>query len=368
MIHIDPDFKNLSLLQRQNAFQALHIISEHGKKTRSSGVTQIKLINAIGSSLLGVDTPKSSASSDRAKLMDDFSSSFTDVKTNIKQRLFQLFILAELVLDPMPQSATKSLREIADILEIEDEFIDIAREYSAGAYGIAALDLHRKGYLGNPDLIKKGSEIMRVNKSLTDPFEKDEEDPELLKQWMELENCPEDSLGRNIWKYYKGRGFVFTGQKGSVNPTISQHDWIHVLADYGTTIENELEVFSFIGSSIPDIKGFSFLIAIVSLFETGRLESWGGGALNADRGHLDLPGMPERLADAIRRGRICNLDVMYGVDYFDYKNIPIDEVRQKLSIVPKTKDISSPGVWDPNGISSFQREHGDSRYQPPLGN
>jgi hypothetical protein len=188
VIHIDPDFKNLSLLQRQIAVQALHIISEHGEKTRSSGVTQIKLINAIGSSLLGVDTPKSSASSDRAKLMDDFSTSFSDVKTNIKQRLFQLFILAELVLDPMPQSATKSLREIADILEIEDEFIDIAREYSAGAYGIAALDLHRKGYLGNPDLIKKGSEMMRVNKSLTDPCEKDEEDPELLKQWMALEN------------------------------------------------------------------------------------------------------------------------------------------------------------------------------------
>jgi hypothetical protein len=59
---------------------------------------------------------------------------------------------------------------------------------------------------------------------------------------------------------------------------------------------------------------------------------------------------------------------MYGVDYFDYKNIPIDEVRQKLGIVPKSKDISSPGVWDKNGISSFQRENGDSRYQPPLEN
>ena len=70
----------------------------------------------------------------------------------------------------------------------------------------------------------------------------------------------------------------------------------------------------------------------VSLFETGRLESWGGGVLNADKGHLDLPGMPERVADAIRRGRECNRDVMYGIDYFQYKNHPIDEVQKTLNI------------------------------------
>jgi hypothetical protein len=368
MIHIDPDFKELSLPQRKSALQALHVISEHSEELRPSGVTQLKLVHAIGSSLLGVDVPEERITNDRTNVMDDFSKNVIGIKTEVKQRLFQLFILTELILDPIPYKATKALQEIADILNVEDAFIEVAREYSMGAYGVAASDLHRKGYMGDPNLIKKGGEKMRVHKSFTDPFENDEEDPELLQQWMDLEKCADDTLGKNIWRYYSGRGFVFTGQKGSVNPTIAQHDWIHLLADYGTTIENELEVFAFIGSSIPDIKGFSFLIAIISLFETGRLESWGGGVLNADRGHLDLPGMPERLADAIRRGRICNLDVMYGIDYFDYKDMPIDEVRQKLRIVPKAEDVSSPGVWDPNGITSYQRDHGDPKYQPPLAN
>ena len=163
-----------------------------------------------------------------------------------------------------------------------------------------------------------------------------------------------------------GRGFVFTGQQGSVNPTIAQHDWIHLLADYSTTIEGELEVFSFIGSAIPDVNGFSFLVAIVSLFETGRLESWGGGVLNADCGHLEIPGMPERLADAIRRGRICNRDVMYGIDYFDYKDLPIDEVRELMNIPVKDTKLVSPGVWHPEGITSYQREHGNPKFQPAL--
>ena len=104
----------------------------------------------------------------------------------------------------------------------------------------------------------------------------------------------------------------------------------------------------------------------MSLFETGRLESWGGGVLNADKGHLDLPGMPERLADAIRRGRSCNKDVMYGIDYFEYKNMQIDDVRRILNIVGKDEELDSPGVWHPNGITAYQREHGNKKYQPPL--
>lgn len=368
MIHYDPDFKDVSLDQRKSILRTLNLICEHSEELRPSGVTQISLVHAIGSTLLGVDISDEKSVNDRAKVMDDFAKNTISINTRAKQRLFQLFILTELILDPIPYKATETLMEIANILEVEDAFVDIAREYSMGAYGIVASDLHRKGYLGDPNLIKKGSEKMRIHKLLTDPFENDDDDPELLQQWINLEKCSDDTLGNNMWRYYIGRGFIFSGQKGSVNPTIAQHDWIHLLADYGTTVENELEVFAFIGSSIPDLKGFSFLIAIVSLFETGRLESWGNGALTADSGHLDLPGMPERLADAIRRGRICNLDVMYGIDYFDYKDMPINEVRQKLGIPPKSGDVDSPGVWDQNGISNYQREHGDKKYQPPLGN
>jgi len=41
------------------------------------------------------------------------------------------------------------------------------------------------------------------------------------------------------------RGFEFPGQPGSVNAAVAQHDWVHVLADYGTTPMGEIEVISF---------------------------------------------------------------------------------------------------------------------------
>ena len=76
--------------------------------------------------------------------------------------------------------------------------------------------------------------------------------------------------------------------------------------------------------------------------------------------------MPERIADAIRRGRICNRDVMYGIDYFKYKDIEIEQVRLQLGIECKDDGINSPGVWHPDGITSYQRDHGNPLYQPPL--
>ena len=365
MIHLDPDFKTLSACQRDIALRCLYSLTQHANEQRTSGLTQIHLVHAIGTALLGLDLDVKEAAVDHNSLAG-LREEFKNVSEPIRHRLFQLFTLAELILDPLPLKATETLEHAADALGVEDEFIEIAREYSQGAYGIAASDLARKGYMGNPDLVKQGGKLMHVHKPLTDPFELDEDDPELLNQWLALEHCPKGSLGRNIWEYYQGRGFVFTGQQGSVNPSIAQHDWIHLLCDYNTTIEGELEVFSFIGSAIPDVRGFSFLVAIVSLFETGRLESWGGGVLNVDKGHLEIPGMPERVADAIRRGRICNRDVMYGVDYFEYKNMQIDDVRSELGIVSKDQEIDSPGVWHPDGITSYQREHGNTRYQPPL--
>jgi len=39
-------------------------------------------------------------------------------------------------------------------------------------------------------------------------------------------------------------------------------------------------------------------------------------------------------------------------------------VRTLLGIVPKASEISSPGVWHPEGITSYQREHGNPKYQP----
>ncbi len=173
MIHLDPDFKSLTNMQREIALKSIYSLAKHGDVNRISGITQLHLIHAIGSTLLGLEMTIEEQLSKTLDL-DELENQMEEVDETVRHRLFQLFTLVELILDPMPLEATQALKQIAKSLNVNDEFIEIAREYSQGAYGIAASDLARKGYMGNPDLIKKGSTMMRVNKILTDPFELDE--------------------------------------------------------------------------------------------------------------------------------------------------------------------------------------------------
>src|SRR4029078_13373420 len=101
---------------------------------------------------------------------------------------------------------------------------------------------------------------------------------------------------------------------------LAQHDWVHVLADYGTTVECELEVFAFIARANDDMRAFSLLAMVVSLFETGYLPT-GAGRFEADPGHVSGgAGMAIRVADAMRRGALCHDDVT-GADSIDFLGI-----------------------------------------------
>jgi hypothetical protein len=78
--------------------------------------------------------------------------------------------------------------------------------------------------------------------------------------------------------------------------------------------------------------------------------------------------MAVRLADAMRRGALCT-DRVTGsdsidylrVDWFDLAALPIDEVRSRFNVTPKSQEAlaaGSVGPWSPGGISPFQERCG----------
>ena len=68
MIHLDPDFKSLSEDQRTVALKCLYGLTRHANEERTSGLTQIHLIHAIGTALLGVDLNVQDAAVDQDSL------------------------------------------------------------------------------------------------------------------------------------------------------------------------------------------------------------------------------------------------------------------------------------------------------------
>ena len=101
------------------------------------------------------------------------------------------------------------------------------------------------------------------------------EDEALAEVWSRFEHCAPGTIGRGMWDMYRGRGFALPGSIGGASAYLAQHDFVHVLADYGTNLNGELELFSLIARADPDPKGFAWLATLVGLFETGYVADAG---------------------------------------------------------------------------------------------
>jgi hypothetical protein len=322
----------------------------------STGHTQLQdlLLKAVFESMTGF-----SIDPDAIEPIDaeEFATGLAQRNLEFRTRIVQVMLLGELILMPLPDEVSERVERFAGALGVDEGMIDVARDFAKGSMGLALVDFDRNGYTANWDEAR--CDMLHTTAHLEEAWQMAPSDPELAARWAALEQYPPGSLGRRVSEFYRSRGFMYPGLPGSAPPYLAQHDWVHILADYGTTVESELEVFGLIGRAIPDFKGFSLLAMVVSLFETGYLPS-AAGLFQADKGHLSRKGMPERLGDAMRRGALCGKDLM-GIDWFSYADAPVVEVRRMLNVVAKGPAAlvnGSVGPWEHGGISPYQANSG----------
>ncbi|HLH29485.1 MAG TPA: hypothetical protein VKW77_11235, partial [Acidimicrobiales bacterium] len=278
-----------------------------------------------------------------------------------RTRILQLAVLSALVLRPIPPAVADRVDAMARVLAVDEGMLAVARRLASGSLGLAAFDFERNGYTAewHPD----DAAALHTSGELADAWALAPHDPGLAERWRALEEGPADSLGRRITDFYRARGFAYPGLPGSAPPLLAQHDWVHVVADYGTTVESELEVFAFIARANDDMRAFSLLAMVVSLFETGALRR-GAGLFESDTGHLSRAGVTTRLADAMRRGARCHGSVDYlRTDWFELAGKPVAEVQESFGIQPKSEaalEAGSVGPFEAGGISPFQLAAGRS--------
>jgi hypothetical protein len=271
-----------------------------------------------------------------------------------RTRIVQIMLLAAFSVRPLPSAATTSLEEFSDALGVRDDMIDVATRFAAGALDLANIDFARNGYLGavSPERLAALHAA-----SLESSWGQVLDDPTLTARWASLEELPIGTLGRGVADFYRDRGFVYPGQLGSTPPLLAQHDWTHVLAGYGTALENEIEVFTFMARANDDPRAFSLLAMVLSLFETGYLAS-GAGLFEANPGHLAESGMAVRLADAMRRGaETTGSHDFLDLDWFALADRPLAVVRAEIGLRPKSAAAvaaGSVGPWETGGITEYQ--------------
>ncbi len=220
-----------------------------------------------------------------------------------RERMVQIMLLGEMLLVPIPPEVSQRVETYAAWLGVGDDMIRVVRRIANGSLGLALIDFERSGYF--EQMLAEPPEHLHTSRALDEAWEAACSDDELHARWAALEHCPEGSLGLGVWRFYRARGFTFPGRPESAPPNLAQHDWVHVLADYGSTVESEIEVFGLISRANDDPSAFSLLAMVLGLFETGYLYGAAKGFFEYDRGHLsrDVDRMAVRLADATYRGR-----------------------------------------------------------------
>jgi hypothetical protein len=318
-----------------------------------------------------------------------------------RQRIVHHMVLGEMVLRPIPTVVAHRVAQYADALGVKDDFVRVARRYAQGAYGLAWKDLQRSGFVEHvQDAADAGSAPPGGARGRAggasggaggasggaggasggaggargghrDAFAPAEVDPQLEETWLGFEHLTAGSLGRCVREMYDGRGFELPGTPGGAPRYLAQHDFVHVIADYGTNLRGELEVFAFIGRANPDPNGFAWLATLTGLFETGYIPTTGFFDRDVSQRVVQAPGMPHRLADAIRRGKV--VCTSYGVDLFevDYYGLaarPVEEARELLGIPPKGEaalEAGSAGLFDLTGMSEIQQQRVAQRRGAP---
>ncbi|MFZ5781462.1 MAG: hypothetical protein ACOY4R_14815 [Pseudomonadota bacterium] len=159
------------------------------------------------------------------------------------------------------------------------------------------------------------------------------EDPALAARYREWENLPDGTLGRSLVEFYRRHGFSLPGERGGFPEAGLYHDFCHLLGDYSTEPEGEVEVAAFTTGFKRERPFYVVLFAIL-IFSTGVNMRPSSEAFTTV-GLLGKPGMAERMFAAIERGTQVNQDLSNDWDYWALADVPIDEVRQRLNILPK---------------------------------
>jgi hypothetical protein len=329
--------------------------------TPAGGLTGLQrvMIEAITESMTGFVVPISVLPRLEP---DEFAQAMHSRDELFRGYMLRFMLLCALVLNPLPEEVVVRVDAYANALGIENDMLRVAHRFARGSFGLALTDFQRSGYMQTWDASR--SPVLHTAHELDDAWDAVVGDEQLAQRWESLRDLPGGTLGRAVANFYDARGFVFPGRPGSAPPLLAQHDWVHVLADYGSTVESEIEVFGFIARANDDPRAFSLLAQVVSLFETGYTAS-GMGLFQYDRGHLSHEGVAVRLADALRRGALSaaanhSIDFL-AVDWFEHAELPLDDVRERLGIVPKDPravGAGSPTPWEPGGISAYQYRAG----------
>lgn len=244
-----------------------------------------------------------------------------------------MMVGGEILCRPIPVNVHDRVARWAAELGVDGHAVSVARAVVAGAYSAAQSDLYRHGYWGEFSALRHDVSA-DVGQFGTVAFAATvAPNPELLDRWRALEHCAAGTFGRCTYEFYALHNFLLPGNVGAANEITAHHDWIHVLADYSASGLGEIETAAFRMTSTRMAGTMLTFIGELGFWHSGMIGSAFTGFHQAYS--LDAAGAPESVAEAFARGSQCNQDLYCDIDFFDYKDYPLEALREEWNIPAK---------------------------------
>jgi hypothetical protein len=236
--------------------------------------------------------------------------------------------------DGVPSRETVArIEEFAGALSIAAPELTDIRLLAEGHMLLAKLDFLRRGHI--KDIFKNQLEQkgpLGLAKSVL-TMRGVMEDKALSARYRAWEKLPEGTLGRSLVDFYNKNGFAVPGERGGFPEAGLYHDFCHLLGGYSTEPEGEVQVASFTAGFKRE-RPFYIALFAVMIFSAG-VQMRPTDADFVTVGVLGKPGVAESMLAAIERGSKVNTDLSDKWDYWAWIEMPMEEVRQKMNILPK---------------------------------
>ncbi len=264
---------------------------------------------------------------------------------DLRSNLADVAVLMELTEHPASAECERHLERYLGELGIDVPDVEIARDTARDHLVRLHADLLRNSWYTEQTVDSVGSGKLWEYARSKLAYYGVAGDKRISDRWLALGDCGEGTWGRGVFDFYRVHNFPFPGEPHGIYEIGALHDWVHVLTDYGTDPEGEIDVFAFIAQTMDDDRGFVQFIFTLALFQNASVKTVGGLKVAiATSDTLDQEGVPERLADSLSRGSVCTADVMGGVDHFALAEVPLEELRRRWRIPEKRR--SSLGAFD----------------------
>jgi len=155
-------------------------------------------------------------------------------------------------------------------------------------------------------------------------------DEATVSRFKALEMLPRQTLGYQFYRHCRDAGIAFPGAKEGFPEGAIFHDVTHVLSGYDTSAQGELKNAAFQAGYTRDAHDFfTWLIAMVLHGARVNLTPF---PMPNIKGLLAEEGLAEDMLTELARGTSVKVDLGNAWNFWDYAEIPLDDVRKQLGI------------------------------------